>query len=214
MTRVAFVSFRLKAQDGVSVEAEKWMRVFRERGCDVYRVAGYIPGPEENDFLIPELNCQDPLVESFTTKVFGAGHDRHELRSELALLSEAVERGLMPAMGAIAPDIVIAKNVFSLPLDIPMTMVLNRYLSEENVPSIAVHHDFFWEDTRFSQCIMDELLTSHFPPLLPKCAHVTINDHAKEELHRRTGITATCIPSSLDNPGEKLEEIVSSLVSV
>lgn len=198
MTKVAFVSFRLKAQDGVSVEAEKWMRLFTEWGCDVYRVAGYIPDPEENDRVIAELNYQDPLVESFTAKVFGGGQDRHELRSELALLSEAVERGLLPVLGAIAPDIVVAENVFSLPVNIPLTMVLNRFLAEENISSIAVHHDFFWEHRRFAQCIMEEMLASHFPAPLAGCRHVTINNQAKEELSRRTGITATCIRNCFD----------------
>lgn len=215
MTKVAFVSFRLKAHDGVSVAAEQWMRVLGRWGFDVHRVAGYIPDPEESDFLIPELNHQDPLVESFTTKAFGGGCDRHELRGELALLSEAVERGLLPAMGAIAPDLVVAENVFSLPLNIPLAMVLNRFLAEENISCIAVHHDFYWEDSRFSECVMDDLLTSHFPPLLSKCTHVIVNDHAKEELHRRTGISATRIRNSIPpiSLEERLEELVASVVA-
>lgn len=198
MTKVAFVSFRLKAQDGVSVEAEKWIRVFKEWGCEVSRVAGYIPDPGDRDYVISELNHQDPLIESFTSKVFSSGFDRHEIQSDLALLSETVEGTLLPVLGEIAPDLIVAENIFSLPLNIPLTMVMCRFLAEENISSIAVHHDFFWEHPRFLDCAMGELLTRHFPASLPQTRHVTINNQAREALYRRTGINAICIRNCFD----------------
>lgn len=205
LTKVAFVSFRLKAQDGVSVETEKWIRIFEGWGFDICRVAGYIHEPEENDYVLPELNSQDPLVESFREKAFRRGCDRHELRMEMALLSESVERALLPVLSEIAPDVIVAANVFSLPLHIPLTMVLYRHLQEENIPCIAHHHDFFWEDEGFTGCGLEELIASHFPPLLPQARHVTVSSRAREELEARSGITAICIRNCFDfsSPREK-----------
>lgn len=198
MTKVAFVSFRLKALDGVSVEAEKWISVFEQWGCEVHRVAGQIPGAGERDHIITELNFLDPQVESFTLKSFDPGQDRDGIDNEYALLEAEIEQHLVPVLDKIAPEIAIVENVFSLPLNLPFTMVLCRYLQEENIPCIAVHHDFYWQDPKLGKCLFEELLSSHFPPSLPRIRHVTINERTREELYRRTGVSATRIRNCFD----------------
>ncbi|MCL4473707.1 MAG: glycosyltransferase family 4 protein [Actinobacteria bacterium] len=198
MTKVAFVSFRLKALDGVSAETEKWISVFEELGCEVHRVAGQIPSAGERDHVVPELNFLDPQVESFTLRSFDPGQHRDGIDNEYSLLEAAVEQRLLPVLDGIAPDIVVAENVFSLPLNLPFSVVLCRYLHDENIPCIAVHHDFYWQDPGAGKCLFDELLTSHFPPSLPRIRHVTINERTREELYRRTGINAACIHNCFD----------------
>ncbi|MBE0429176.1 MAG: glycosyltransferase family 4 protein [Thermoleophilia bacterium] len=198
MPKVVFVSFRLGASDGVSVEAEKWSRVFRELGYRTCRVAGYIPEPGNSDRVIPEMNHRDPLIDPFTATAFSRDPNRHDLQRELALLTTSLERELLAVLAEIDADIMVAENVFSLPVNIPLTMVLGRFLSEERLPCIAVHHDFYWEHARFQHCAMGELLASHFPPALPQMRHVTINIQARKELSRRTGITATCVRNCFD----------------
>ncbi len=51
--RVAIVSYRLGGPDGVSEEAAKWERAFRELGADVTTVAG----AGRADVLVPELSA-------------------------------------------------------------------------------------------------------------------------------------------------------------
>jgi glycosyltransferase involved in cell wall biosynthesis len=198
LTKVAFVSFRLKALDGVSAEAEKWIKVFEEWGCEVHRVGGHIPNADERDHVISELNFLDPQVEALTEKMFDSGQNRDSAKSEFALLEADIERLLVPVLDEIAPDIVVAENVFSLPLNLPLTVTLCRYLEKENVACIAVHHDFYWQDPRFSKCLFGDLLVSHFPASLPQLRHVTINRQSREELFRRTGVTATSIHNCFD----------------
>ncbi|MHB8793539.1 MAG: hypothetical protein ACYC6O_09425 [Thermoleophilia bacterium] len=198
MTKVVFVSFRLKALDGVSAEAEKWISVFEEWGCEVHRVAGYIPDPGENDHVIAELNFLDPQVESFTAKAFDGGQDRDKVELEFAVLEHEIRRRLLPVLDDIAPDIIIAENIFSLPLNMPLSVVLCQYLEEADIPSFAVHHDFYWQDPKLKDCLLGGILKNYFPASLPQMRHVTINQHSREELYRLTGVAATCIHNCFD----------------
>ncbi|MHB0866970.1 MAG: glycosyltransferase [Thermoleophilia bacterium] len=198
MTKVAFISFHLKARDSVSAEAEKWIGVFEEWGCNVHRVAGYIHEPGINDHVIPALNHLDPEVESFTVRAFSRAQDHAGLDGDLAGLSQSVADSLLPVLTEIAPDIIVADNVFSLPLNIPLSVVLCRFILEENIACIAVHHDFYWERPDFAVSAFGTLVASHFPAPLPQARHVTVSSQAREELYRRTGISATCIRNCFD----------------
>lgn len=198
MTKVVFVSFRLKALDGVSAEAEKWISVFEEWGCEVHRVAGYIPDPGENDHVISELNFLDPQVESFTAKAFDGGQDRDKVELEFAVLEQEIRRRLLPVLDDISPDIIIAENIFSLPLNMPLSVVLCQYLEEAGIPGFAVHHDFYWQDPKLKDCLLGGILKNYFPASLPQMRHVTINQRSREELYRLTGVAATCIHNCFD----------------
>jgi glycosyltransferase involved in cell wall biosynthesis len=66
------------------------------------------------------------------------------------------------------------------------------------MPTIAHHHDFFWERKQFLvNCIWDYLNMS-FPPHLPSVRHVVINSSASNQLSLRTGISAMLIPNVMD----------------
>jgi len=212
LTKVVFVSFRLKALDGVSTEAEKWINVFEEWGCEVHRVAGYIPSPDVYDHVIPELNHDDPEIQSFTGAVFCDEPDAREAELEFARISESIERSIGTVLDEIGPDLVVAENVFSLPLNLPLSVVLCRYIEEQGIPCIAVHHDFYWQRPRFSNCCFEDILASHFPASLPHIVHVTINDKSREELYDRTGVAARCIRNCFDfNAPRCVEDFNSSL---
>ena len=68
--------------------------------------------------------------------------------------------------------------------------------------TIAHHHDFWWERTRFLINSCWDYIRMAFPPNLPNIKHVVINSAAQEELALRTGISSTIIPNVLnfENP--------------
>ena len=83
-------------------------------------------------------------------------------------------------------------------MHIPLGIALTELIAETQIPTIAHHHDFYWERTRFSVNAVGDYLRMAFPPSLPNIEHVVINSTAQEELALRTGITSIVIPNVLD----------------
>jgi glycosyltransferase involved in cell wall biosynthesis len=83
-------------------------------------------------------------------------------------------------------------------LNIPLGLALSELMAEAQIPTIAHHHDFFWERNRLRINAVGDYLHNFFPPKSPSIQHVVINSMARFELVRRRGITATIIPNVLD----------------
>lgn len=112
------VSFRLGGDDGVSVEARKWTRAFRELGFETRRVAGAFEGePEPDDVVIPGLaiDATEPV--------------------DPAALHTALD-------GA---DVVIVDNLCSLPLNIDAARAVAAATSEHRGRVLFRHHDLPWQ---------------------------------------------------------------------
>ncbi len=176
------------------MEAEKWIGVLERWGYEVHRVAGFIPGAGVNDHIIPELNFRDPVIESFTTSAFSTRREEAEVERELGSLTGLIGEQLAPVLDGIAPDLMVVENLFSLPVNMPLTLALCRYVEEREPPVAAVHHVFYWQSPAFSSyCVFDDLLVSHFPPSLPRVRHVTISQASREELYQKTAVTSNCL---------------------
>jgi glycosyltransferase involved in cell wall biosynthesis len=95
-------------------------------------------------------------------------------------------------------DLVIAQNSLTIPMNIPLGLALTEVIAETEMPTIAHHHDFYWERVRFSVTGAHDYLQAAFPPNLSNIQHVVINSAAQEELALRTGISSIVIPNVLD----------------
>ncbi len=72
-------------------------------------------------------------------------------------------------------------------------------IAETGIPTIAHHHDFYWERPRYLPLNGNKIYFHRaFPPKLPNIEHVVINSEARQELARRRGIASTLIPNVLD----------------
>lgn len=197
MKSVAFCSFRLKTQDGVSVEAEKRIGILGKWGFKTNRIAGYVPNPSENDYVIPELNPLDPRIEAFTEAAFGGGGSGR-LLDELEQLTEAVSTRLDPLLDELGLDLLIGENVFSVPLNIPFTIALERYIERRDLACIAIHHESIWQNPAHKKCIRRELLGEHFPARSDSIMHVVTSKLHRREFRERTGLTASCWHNCFD----------------
>jgi glycosyltransferase involved in cell wall biosynthesis len=95
-------------------------------------------------------------------------------------------------------DLLIAENVLAIPMNLPLGLALTEVIAESQVPTIAHHHDFYWERTRFCVNAVGDYLRMAFPPGLPNVRHTVINSEAREQLALRAGISSTIIPNVLD----------------
>ena len=53
-----------------------------------------------------------------------------------------------------------------MPMHIPLGVALTHFIAETEIPTIAHHHDFYWERARFSVNAVNDFLTMAFPPTL------------------------------------------------
>jgi glycosyltransferase involved in cell wall biosynthesis len=94
--------------------------------------------------------------------------------------------------------LLVPENVLAIPLHLPLGLALTELISETGIPTIAHHHDFFWERQHFLTNAVWEYLNMAFPPHLPAINHVVINTSADNQLGLRTGISSTVIPNVMD----------------
>lgn len=83
-------------------------------------------------------------------------------------------------------------------LNLPLGMALTELIAETYLPTIAHHHDFFWERQRFLVNCVEDYLAMAFPPVFPSIRHVVINSWAAKMLSLRTGASAMLIPNVMD----------------
>jgi glycosyltransferase involved in cell wall biosynthesis len=81
---------------------------------------------------------------------------------------------------------------------VPLGIAIAHFIAETGFPTIAHHHDFYWERDRFTINGIADILGMAFPPALPTIQHATINTPAQSALARRTGVSSTLIPNVLD----------------
>ena len=195
---IGFVSMRFAGTDGVSLESSKWADVLQQNGYRCFWFAGELDREPENSFLVPEAHFQHEQVKWINTRVFGqkgraqpVTRSIHELRSLLKLeLHKFIKK--------FDIDLLIAENALTIPLHVPLGLALTETIAETQIPTIAHHHDFFWERVRFSVNAVGDYIGMAFPPHLSNIRHVVINSEAQEQLALRTGISSTIIPNVLD----------------
>jgi len=89
-------------------------------------------------------------------------------------------------------------NTLTIPMHVPLGLSLTEIIAETQIPTVAHHHDFYWERVRYSINAVNDYLGMAFPPNLSNIEHVVINSAAREELAHRKGISSIVIPNVLD----------------
>jgi glycosyltransferase involved in cell wall biosynthesis len=95
-------------------------------------------------------------------------------------------------------NLLIVENALSLPMNVPLGLALTEVIAETSIPTIAHHHDFYWERGRYAVNAAQDYLRAAFPPILPSLRHVVINSVAGQQLALRTGASSTLIPNVMD----------------
>lgn len=109
-----------------------------------------------------------------------------------------IEGKLREAFNGHRPDMLIIANCLSLPMHFPLAVALTRIIDEYKIPTIARHHDFWWERKRFLKSSCFPFFKRWFPPNSLNITHVTINSITQKQLKDKLGIESVVIPDTFD----------------
>ena len=195
---IGFVSTRFAGTDGVTLEASKWAWVLKQSGHRNFWFAGELDRDPEKCMLVPEAHFQHADNRWINERILGRKARDPEVTRAIDRLKDLLREQIRAFVDRFAIDLLVVQNALTIPMHVPLGLALTEMIAETLIPTIAHHHDFYWERVRFSVNAVGDYLRMAFPPNLPSIAHVVINSAAQEELALRTGISSTIIPNVVD----------------
>ncbi len=205
---IGFVSTRFAGTDGVSLEAAKWSEILERSGHRCFWFAGDLDHDPERSLMVPEAFFKHETNKAIDVEVFGRKRRSPETTQAIHDLRAHLKKRLYEFIDRFQIDMLVAQNLLTIPMHLPLGLALTEVIAETLIPTVAHHHDFYWERTRFSVNAVGDYLRMAFPPSLPTIQHVVINSAAQEELALRTGLSSVIIPNVLDfeNPPQSDEK--------
>jgi glycosyltransferase involved in cell wall biosynthesis len=195
---IGFISTRFAGTDGVTLEANKWAEVLEKAGHNCYWLAGELDTDPEKSLHVAEAHFLDEQNKRINDSIFGKKLRKASVTERIHALRALLKVNIYEFIEQFKIDLIIPENVLTIPLHVPFGVALTEIIAETQIPTIAHHHDFYWERVRFTVNAVGDYLHMAFPPHLTNIEHVVINSAAQEELAHRTGVSSTVIPNVLD----------------
>ncbi len=199
---IGFISTRIAGTDGVSLEIEKWAEVLERNGFKCFYFAGEIDREEDVSFKVDEAHFEHPHIDRINNLLFGKTRRSREISDSVRMLKDKLKSALYDFCKRFDLDLIIPENALTIPMNISLGLAITEFIAETCIPTIAHHHDFYWERDRFLVNACQDYLDKGFPPDLPSTRHVVINSIASKQLSHRTGISNTIIPNVFDFAGK------------
>jgi glycosyltransferase involved in cell wall biosynthesis len=195
---IGFISTRFAGTDGVTLEASKWGQVFRQMGHQCFWFAGELDKSPERSMLVPEALFQHEKNQWINERILGKKARSSEVTDAIQSLKTFLKIRIKEFIQKFSIDLLVPQNALTIPMHVPLGIAITEIIAETQIPTIAHHHDFYWERTRFFVNAVGDYIRMAFPPNLHNMEHVVINSAAQEELALRTGIASIIIPNILD----------------
>ena len=144
-TNVGMIAKRLAGMDGVSLEAAKWSQVFEQEGLNCYYLAGELDRPMERSFPVAEAHFTHPEIRELTQACFGRCTRSRQVTQRIHKLKDTLKEAIYTFITKFEIDFLVTENAITIPLNIPLGMAITEVISETGMPTIAHHHDFFWD---------------------------------------------------------------------
>ena len=150
-------------------------------------MAGEPNTPEETSHLALKAFFRHPEVLEIQRALFTQKQRSRKITQKVHAVKETLKDALEQFCDRFKFEILVVQNAPAIPVNIPLGIALTEFITETGIPTIAHHHDFFWERQRFHSFAAMDYLRSSFPPIQPNIQHVVINSIAGLEFARRTG---------------------------
>jgi glycosyltransferase involved in cell wall biosynthesis len=195
---IGFVGTRFSGTDGVSLEASKWARVLWYYRHISYWYGGMLDTDPNVSMLVPHAYFGHPDIAWINERVFGKRTRDPEVTQRILSIADHLKLTLYEFTKKFNIDIMVVQNALCIPMNVPLGVALTTFIAETGIPTIAHHHDFYWERDRFSVNSVGDYLDMSFPPSSPYIQHVTINSAAQMDLSHRCGQSSLLVPNVLD----------------
>ncbi len=195
---IGFISTRFSGTDGVSLEASKWAEILENDGYSCFWFAGDLDRNTDKSFLAPQAFFNHEDIRDINEKVIGFKYRKADVTGKIHEIRHILKKRLYDFTRKFDIHMLIVENASTIPMNIPLGLAISEFISENEIPAILHHHDFYWERDRFAINAVGDYIRMAFPPNLANMKHVVINSAAQEELALRTGITSEIIPNVID----------------
>ena len=204
---IGFIGTRFAGTDGVSLEAAKWAKLLWDHRHVSYWFAGKLDTNPDISSLVPHASFNHPDVQWINDRIYRKSTRNTDVTQRIYAIAEHLKRSLYEFTEKFDIEILIVQNALCIPMNVPLGVAVTQFIAETGFPTIAHHHDFYWERDRFSVNSIGEILAMAFPPRLPSIQHVTINSAGQEALSHRCGQSSVLVPNVLDfeNPAPELD---------
>ena len=196
--QIGFVGTRFSGTDGVSLESAKWAQVLWDHRHVSHWYSGLSDRDPDTSMVVPHAYFGHPDIQWINRRAFGTLTRTPDVTRRIYALADYLKGTLYEFTRRFDLDLLIIENALCIPMNIPLGVALTHFIAETGFPTIAHHHDFYWERDRFSVSAVTDLLWMSFPPALPQIQNVTINSFAQEDLAHRRGVSSTLVPNVLD----------------
>ena len=234
---IGFISTRFAGTDGVSLETAKWATILERMGHACFYFSGECDRPDGKCYLVPEAFYRHPSIDAINETVFtgtwGQMHKKHEthhavealhqdffsvyirpamITKQVQDLKEFFKEHLYKFASQFHLEALIVENALTIPINLPLGLAITEFIAETGFPTIAHHHDFYWERQRFNNNSVQDYLSAAFPPNLPSIRHVVLNSVQAKQLASRIGVASMVIPNVMDydSPPPGLDEYARS----
>jgi mannosylglucosylglycerate synthase len=195
---IGFLSTRFAGTDGVSLESSKWAQILWDHRHVSYWYAGQLDRDPAISMHVPEAYFGHPDVLAINQQAFGRLKRPAEITRKINELADHLKQTIYDFIDKFGITILIVQNASCIPMNIPLGVAISHFIAETEFPTIAHHHDFYWERDRFAVNSVGDYLEMAFPPRLSAIQHVTINTPAQQALAHRKGCPSSLVPNVLD----------------
>lgn len=211
--RIGFISTRFAGLDGVSLESAKWAQVLWDHEHISFWYAGRLDRAPEICHCVPEAYFGHSEVKWINDRIWGRSQRDPLVSQRIRDLSGYLKETLYEFVRRFDLSVLVIQNAVTIPMNVPLGVAIAEFINETQIPSIAHHHDFYWERQRFMVNAVHDHLDLAFPPRHPALQHVVINGAAQEDLSWRRGISSLLIPNVLDfeNPPPPPDEYAADV---
>jgi len=198
---IAILHYQTGHTDGVSLEINKWRGVLEKMGHTIHLCSGDLGMGV--GYLIPDLYHHLDEIKTLQRNAFSelTEFDADSLARELERVVQRLEMELCRFIESKNINFFIVNNIWSVGLNLPAAIAVERVRKKYALPAIAHHHDFYWERNEgvSPTCkLVEDILKDYFPPKDPLIQHVVINSLAQQALADRRGEDARIVPNVFD----------------